>query len=153
MTNPPKAASRWVAVVLNVLSLLVVGVSFLVLLALLTQFVVAVGWLQRPADVAIVGVLLLPILGWRLLFHVGRRIRHLPAVETRLRGAAAGRLLWPDIALGLTLGAAIAVASVASGLPWWARLLGVLFGCGIAAEVIATSAKIRRARSRRHPPA
>ncbi|MEQ7124930.1 hypothetical protein ABN034_10445 [Actinopolymorpha sp. B11F2] len=30
--------------------------------------------------------------------------------------------------------------------------VGVLLGCGIAAEVVATSAKIRRrARSRRHP--
>jgi hypothetical protein len=85
MTNPPKAASRWVAVVLNVLSLLVVGVSFLVLLALLAQFVYAVGWLQRPADLAIVGVLLLPILGWRLLFHIVRRVGHLPAVVRRLR--------------------------------------------------------------------
>ncbi|MEQ7007958.1 hypothetical protein ABN028_17425 [Actinopolymorpha sp. B17G11] len=120
VTMPASVFPLWVRVcglVLDILALLcIIGVGVMIVVGVLA--LLSISAFNPPADLAIVGLLLLPILGWRLLFHVGRRIRHLPAVDTRLRDAAAGRLLWPDIALGLTVGAAIAVASAASGLPW-----------------------------------
>jgi hypothetical protein len=81
-------------------------------------YLVGLAWFQ-PSTLGGIGLLVLPVLAWCVMRYISRRVRRLPAVDTTLRNATTGRIVWPDVALSLTVGAAIAVAAAASSLPWW----------------------------------
>ena len=148
MTSPHNTTPRWVLVMLSILAMTVFNTTFWLVLGIAAVLLVAIRWFYHPGELVMIGILLLPVLVWQRVIDVGRRARQLPAVNTTLRKAADGRLVWPDPIPDLGVGGGIAVAAGASDLPWWARLLGVLVGCGIAAEVVSTSIRIRRSRSR-----